>query len=172
VGVGGGSFCSTRVETGIGFPQLDAVRLIAYVARRHGVPVISDGAIRMPGHVVIAQVAGASSVMAAGIYDQCKELPHRTPEGKIITRGMASNGLRGQFRQVDPLKASEGVAKIKDPLYSIEQVFDRYEGAIRSALSQLGVFSIEDAYRFGRLILVEASTNTENQPTPVGIIGS
>jgi IMP dehydrogenase len=46
VGVGPGSICTTRIVAGVGVPQLTAIRNCSQAARRHNIPVISDGGIK------------------------------------------------------------------------------------------------------------------------------
>ncbi len=60
VGVGPGSICTTRIVTGVGFPQLSAV----FDTVECGAPVISDGGIKYSGDLTKALAAGASAVMA------------------------------------------------------------------------------------------------------------
>src|SRR4051812_3102027 len=54
VGVGPGSICTTRVETGAGAPQLTAIMEAAQALKKTGIPVIADGGIRYTGDMVKA----------------------------------------------------------------------------------------------------------------------
>ena len=51
VGVGSGSLCSTRIQTGVGIPMVSAIRDVDSVCDDYGVSVIADGGIRTPGDV-------------------------------------------------------------------------------------------------------------------------
>jgi GMP reductase len=81
VGVGPGSFCRTRVTTGVGYPQLDAIISCADAA--HGLDglVIADGGCKTPGDVAKAFCANSDMVMLGTIFagtDEC--------DGSIITK--------------------------------------------------------------------------------------
>lgn len=74
VGIGPGSVCTTRLKTGVGYPQLSAVLECADAA--HGLQghIISDGGCTCPGDIAKAFAAGADFVMAGGMFaghDQC-----------------------------------------------------------------------------------------------------
>ena len=78
VGIGPGSICTTRVVAGVGVPQFTAVLECANAARRHGVPIIADGGIRLSGDIVKALAAGASSVMLGSLFAGLEESPGET----------------------------------------------------------------------------------------------
>lgn len=67
VGIGPGSACTTRLKTGIGYPQLSAVIECADAAHGLGAHVISDGGCKVPGDVSKAFGAGADFVMLGGM---------------------------------------------------------------------------------------------------------
>lgn len=100
VGIGPGSICTTRVVAGIGVPQLFAVSDAARAAKKHGVPIISDGGIKFSGDITKAIAAGASSVMIGSLFAGTDESP-----GEIVLyqgrsyktyRGMGSMGAMAQ----------------------------------------------------------------------------
>jgi GMP reductase len=79
VGIGSGSVCTTRLQTGVGMPQLSAILDCSDAA--HGVNgmIISDGGITVPGDIAKAFGAGADFVMCGSMFaghDEC--------DGKII----------------------------------------------------------------------------------------
>jgi IMP dehydrogenase len=55
VGVGGGSLCSTRIQTGVGIPMVSSIRDVVSVCDNYGVSVIADGGIRTPGDVALEE---------------------------------------------------------------------------------------------------------------------
>ncbi len=67
VGIGPGSVCTTRVKTGVGYPQLSAVIECADAAHGLGGQIISDGGCTMPGDVAKAFGGGADFVMLGGM---------------------------------------------------------------------------------------------------------
>jgi GMP reductase len=74
VGIGPGSICTTRLKTGVGYPQLSAVLECADAAHGLGGHIISDGGCTCAGDVAKAFGAGADFVMAGAMFsghDQC-----------------------------------------------------------------------------------------------------
>jgi GMP reductase len=67
VGIGPGSVCTTRVQTGVGYPQLSAIIECADAAHGLGGHIIADGGCTCPGDVAKAFGAGADFVMLGGM---------------------------------------------------------------------------------------------------------
>lgn len=67
VGIGPGSVCTTRVKTGVGYPQLSAVIECADAAHGLGGQIVSDGGCKVPGDVAKAFGGGADFVMLGGM---------------------------------------------------------------------------------------------------------
>ncbi|MFU8792973.1 MAG: GMP reductase [Acholeplasmataceae bacterium] len=68
VGIGPGSVCTTRIQTGVGYPQLSAIIECADAAHGLGAHIISDGGCTCPGDVAKAFGAGADFVMLGGMF--------------------------------------------------------------------------------------------------------
>jgi GMP reductase len=68
VGIGPGSVCTTRIQTGVGYPQLSAVIECADAAHGLGAHIIADGGCTCPGDVAKAFGAGADFVMLGGMF--------------------------------------------------------------------------------------------------------
>ena len=81
VGIGPGSVCTTRLQTGVGFPQLSAVIECADSAHGLGGHIIADGGCTCPGDLAKAFAAGADFVMLGGML-----AGHDEGGGEIITR--------------------------------------------------------------------------------------
>ena len=67
VGIGPGSVCTTRIQTGVGYPQLSAIIECADAAHGLGAHIIADGGCTCPGDVAKAFGAGADFVMLGGM---------------------------------------------------------------------------------------------------------
>ena len=67
VGIGPGSVCTTRIKTGVGYPQLSAVIECADAAHGLGGQIISDGGCKIPGDIAKAFGGGADFVMLGGM---------------------------------------------------------------------------------------------------------
>jgi GMP reductase len=85
VGIGPGSVCTTRIQTGVGYPQLSAVIECADAAHGLGGHIIADGGCTCPGDVAKAFAAGADFVMLGGML-----AGHDEGGGKVITKHYAN----------------------------------------------------------------------------------
>lgn len=85
VGIGPGSVCTTRIKTGVGYPQLSAVMECADAA--HGLDglVIADGGCSCPGDIAKAFAAGADYVMLGGMF-----AGHVEGGGEVISKWYGS----------------------------------------------------------------------------------
>jgi GMP reductase len=91
VGIGPGSVCTTRIQTGVGYPQLSAVIECADAAHGLGGHIIADGGCTTPGDVAKAFAAGADFVMLGGML-----AGHDEGGGEVITKSYLSNELSEQ----------------------------------------------------------------------------
>ncbi len=151
VGVGPGRGCRTRLETGAGVPQLQAVRE-AWCAVGEAVPIIADGGIRDDKDVFLALVCGASTVMLGSLLSGTDEAPGTviedpaTGEKRKIYRGMTSPqavfealysaepGEEGPALDV-PAEGQEMQVPYKG---SVADILHRIRGHLRSAVSYAG----------------------------------
>ena len=88
VGIGPGSVCTTRIQTGVGYPQLSAVIECADAAHGLGGHIIADGGCTCPGDVAKAFAAGADFVMLGGML-----AGHDEGGGDVITKRYWSNEI-------------------------------------------------------------------------------
>jgi GMP reductase len=91
VGIGPGSVCTTRIQTGVGYPQLSAVIECADAAHGLGGHIIADGGCACPGDVAKAFAGGADFVMLGGML-----AGHNQGGGDVITRFYETNELEYQ----------------------------------------------------------------------------
>ena len=87
VGIGPGSVCTTRIQTGVGYPQLSAVIECADAAHGLGGHIIADGGCTCPGDVAKAFAGGADYVMLGGML-----AGHDEGGGEIVTKHIATGG--------------------------------------------------------------------------------
>lgn len=93
VGIGPGSVCTTRIQTGVGYPQLSAIIECADAAHGLGAHMIADGGCTSPGDVAKAFGAGADFVMLGGMF-----AGHDEGGGTIISETYMT-GLVGEERE-------------------------------------------------------------------------
>lgn len=145
--IGGGSICSTRIQTGHGVPGLQTIIDCFDSTTDRDVKIIADGGIRNSGDIVKALAAGADFVMIGSLLSGTKETPGPVIRGKDGTsfktyRGMASPEAQVQWRG----KASslEGVSTMVPYRGSVVPVVEELAVGIRSGLSYSGARSILD----------------------------
>ena len=88
VGIGPGSVCTTRIQTGVGYPQLSAVIECADAAHGLGGLIIADGGCTCPGDVAKAFAGGADFVMLGGMLSG-----HVEGGGEVITKTYVTNEM-------------------------------------------------------------------------------
>ena len=97
VGIGPGSVCTTRIQTGVGYPQLSAVIECADAAHGLGGHIIADGGCTCPGDVAKAFAGGADFVMLGGML-----AGHDEGGGDVITKSYITNEfIDGNTRKFD-----------------------------------------------------------------------
>ena len=94
VGIGPGSVCTTRIQTGVGYPQLSAVMECADAAHGLGGHIIADGGCNSPGDVAKAFAGGADYVMLGGML-----AGHDEGGGDIITKYFNSDSEYFLFKK-------------------------------------------------------------------------
>lgn len=156
VGIGPGSICTTRVIAGVGIPQLSAVYSVAKAIKGSGVPVIADGGIRYSGDIVKGLAAGASSIMAGGLFAGVEESPGETIlfQGRKFKsyRGMGSieamqQGSKDRYFQdmEEDIKklVPEGIAARVPYKGTLEEVLFQLNGGLRAGMGYCGAKNIE-----------------------------
>ena len=99
VGIGPGSVCTTRIQTGVGYPQLSAVIECADAAHGLGGHIIADGGCTCPGDVAKAFAAGADFVMLGGML-----AGHDEGGGEVIVKQFETNEIINTQRKIEQKK--------------------------------------------------------------------
>jgi GMP reductase len=127
VGIGPGSVCTTRIQTGVGYPQLSAIIECSDAAHGLGAHIVADGGCTCPGDVAKAFGAGADFVMLGGMLAGHDEGGGEVNEGKITFYGMSSDTAMD--------KHHGGVAEYRSSEGRTVQV--KYKGAVRNTVLDL-----------------------------------
>ena len=167
VGIGPGSVCTTRIQTGVGFPQLSAVMECADAAHGLGGHIIADGGCSTPGDVVKAFAGGADFVMLGGML-----AGHDEGGGKIITKeyltkevditevksfiqfyGMSSDAANVKhFGGLKDYRSSEGREILVPYRGGVENTIQDILGGTRSACTYAGAQRLKHLMRCATFI--------------------
>jgi len=147
VGIGGGSICSTRVQTGHGMPTFQSV--LDCATADADAAIIADGGIRNSGDVVKCLAAGADAVMLGSLLAGSVESPGEieiTPAGKKIKtyRGMASKDAQINWR--GHYSSIEGVTSKVRFAGPVENILFELANGVRSGLSYSGCRNITEFF--------------------------
>jgi IMP dehydrogenase len=154
IGVGPGAACITRMMTGFGVPQLSAIQE-CYQAKKNllnnkqiSIKLIADGGIKHPRDAVIALAVGADAVMMGSIFARTFEsaAPKYTSDNRVYGRyrGQASTEFMNEYFGDTKKRQAEGVAFDVEIYKSAVDVFEEYEGGLRSALTYCGTDNLDD----------------------------
>lgn len=164
VGIGPGSVCTTRIQTGVGYPQLSAVIECADAAHGLGAHIIADGGCTCPGDVAKAFGGGGDFVMLGGMF-----AGHEEGGGKKIKKngsqliefyGSSSDtALTKHYGGLSDYRSSEGKkvqlkyrGKIKDTVQNIL-------GGLRSSCTYVGAPSLKQLSKCTTFVRVNQQFN-------------
>ena len=164
IGIGGGSVCTTSIQTGIGLGQVSSF-LDVYFTREDeklDIKLIADGGIKSPGDVAKALALGADAVMLGRMLAGTKETP-----GEVIKyndqlwkkyRGSASFGvkMRNEF-----IEGAETMVPYKGP---VANTINAISDGLRSAMSYLNCKNIEGLRKIEQFVILSNSSYLERLP--------
>ncbi|MBC7555820.1 MAG: GMP reductase [Chryseobacterium sp.] len=164
VGIGPGSVCTTRIKTGVGYPQLSAIIECADAAHGLGGHIISDGGCKIPGDVAKAFGGGADFVMLGGML-----AGHDESGGEIIEEngkkyrtfyGMSSKTAMDKHSGgVAGYRASEGKT-VKVPYKGlVSETISDLLGGIRSTCTYVGASALRELSKRTTFIRVQEQEN-------------
>ncbi|MFC0777539.1 GMP reductase [Flavobacterium sp. HJSW_4] len=164
VGIGPGSVCTTRVKTGVGYPQLSAIIECADAAHGLGGHIISDGGCTTPGDVAKAFGAGADFVMLGGML-----AGHTESGGELIeVKGEKFKQFYGMSSKTAMDKHAGGVAEYRasegktvqvpfkgDVIHTVLDIL----GGIRSTCTYVGASRLKELTKRTTFIRVSEQEN-------------
>lgn len=164
VGIGPGSVCTTRVKTGVGYPQLSAIIECADAAHGLGGHIISDGGCKVPGDVVKAFAGGADFVMLGGML-----AGHNETSGELIEKdgrqyklfyGMSSETAMNKYSGgVADYRASEGKTTYIPYRGPVDGTILDILGGLRSACTYVGATALKELSKRTTFIRVQEQHN-------------
>ena len=181
VGVGPGSICTTRIVAGVGVPQITAIDNVAQALKAKNIPLIADGGIRYSGDVAKAIAAGASVIMAGGLFAGTEESPGEVElyQGRSYKayRGMGSlgamdKGSKDRYFQ-DEVSAEklvpEGIEGRVAYKGALAPVVHQLMGGLRASMGYVGCKSIEEMKEKPQMVKITNAGMTESHVHDVNI---
>ena len=165
VGIGSGAVCTTRLQTGVGMPQLSAIMECSDAAHGLDGVIISDGGICHPGDVSKAFGGGADFVMLGSMLAGHIECPGDTIEenGKKykLFYGMSSDTAMNKYHGgVASYRSSEGKT-VKIPLKGrVQDTINNILGGVRSTCTYIGANRVKDINKCATFVRVNRQVNT------------
>ena len=164
IGIGGGSVCTTSIQTGIGIGQVSSL-IDCYFTREDQklkIELIADGGIKSAGDVTKALSAGADAVMLGRMLAGTKETP-----GEVIKyadqlwkkyRGSASFGvkMKGEF-----IEGEETMVPYKG---AVKSVINAISDGLKSAMSYLNCESLNELKQKDKFAVLSTSSYLERLP--------
>ncbi|CAD7928770.1 unnamed protein product [Amoebophrya sp. A120] len=165
VGIGPGSVCTTRKQTGVGYPQLSAVIECADAAHGLGGRIVSDGGCTCPGDLSKAFGAGADFVMLGGMlagHDESGGEMVESSPGKFekIFYGMSSDtAMQKHAGGVAEYRSSEGKTVRVPYRGPVAETIKDILGGIRSSCTYVGARELRELARRTTFIRVTQQLN-------------
>lgn len=164
VGIGPGSVCTTRVKTGVGYPQLSAIIECADAAHGLGGQIVSDGGCKIPGDIAKAFGGGADFVMLGGMLAGHTESGGETVEidGEKYKQfyGMSSEtAMNKHVGGVANYRASEGKTVEIPYRGAVENTVQDFLGGLRSTCTYVGANRLKELTKRTTFIRVEEQHN-------------
>ena len=191
VGIGPGSVCTTRIQTGVGYPQLSAVIECADAAHGLGGHVIADGGCTSPGDVAKAFAGGADYVMLGGMlagHDQgggeviAKHyttneveynqggMQHKIEEKKFVQfYGMSSKSANDKhFDGLKDYRSSEGRTVLVPYRGTVENTVQDILGGVRSTCTYAGAVRLKHLMRCTTFVRCTQTHNGVYEKSTIG----
>jgi len=171
VGIGGGSICSTRIQTGHGVPTLQSIIDCAQADVKTDVRIIADGGIRNSGDIVKALAAGADFVMLGSLLAGTSQTP-----GTVMTgmggkkyksyRGMASKEAQHDWRGRH--SSNEGISTTVPFRGDVKEILADLHNGIRSGFSYSGARNIYELHLHSRFVIQTSAGQLESNTHILG----
>ena len=195
VGIGPGSVCTTRIQTGVGYPQLSAVIECADAAHGLGGHIIADGGCTCPGDVAKAFAAGADFVMLGGmlaghdegggkvitkfyetseleyeVLDHLERRKHKIEEKKFVQfYGMSSESANDKhFGGLKEYRSSEGRTVLVPYRGAVARTIQDILGGVRSTCTYAGAIKLKHLSKCTTFIRTNQQFNRTYENTTIG----
>ena len=164
VGIGSGSVCTTRIQTGVGYPQFSAVVECADAAHGVGGYIMADGGCTCAGDIAKAFGGGADFVMLGGMlagHTECEGQEEEIDGKKYKTfYGMSSKtAMEKHSGGVASYRSSEGKTVRVEHRGLVKNTIESILGGLRSACTYIGARRLKDMPKCATFIRVTQQSN-------------
>lgn len=161
--IGGGSLCTTRLETGNGISTFSALVDI-YENKKNNYKIIADGGLRKAGDIV-KSLCFSDAVMLGNMLAGTDE----TPGHDIIIDDQHYKEYAGSStHKTNNIEGISALVKIKGP---VKNVIQKIMEGLRSGMSYQGVSNLVDLKKDPEFIEISNSGLVESHPHDVHIRG-
>jgi len=164
VGIGPGSVCTTRIATGVGYPQLSAVIECADAAHGLGGLICADGGCTVPGDIAKAFGGGADYVMLGGMFaghdESGGEVVERDGKRQMRFYGMSSEtAMKKHAGGVAEYRAAEGKEVLLECKGPVAATVQQILGGVRSACTYVGARRLKELTKRTTFVRVRSQAN-------------
>jgi IMP dehydrogenase len=162
--IGGGSLCTTRLQTGFGTPTLQAIIDIA--TDFPDLSLVGDGGIKHSGDVVKSLAAGANAVMLGHLLSGTDEAPGRLIKCRdgynykeyMGSASLAAKRIRGELHHIE---GDSTLVRCKGPVHT---VISALLDGIKSGFSYGGAHNVDTFQEDVEFIQISTAGHHESMP--------
>ena len=144
VGIGGGSGCTTSVQTGVHTSLPYLITEINKIKKSYANKplVIADGGVNTIDRAIKCLALGADYVMMGSMFANCKEVGNYN---EVKNEYYGQSSIRGQLDRFGEIRSNpEGLEKIVEINTTLNEVYSKFDAALRSAMSYCNAKTLEE----------------------------
>ena len=144
VGIGGGSGCTTSVQTGVHISLPYLITEINKIKKSYANKplVIADGGVNTIDRAIKCLALGADYVMMGSMFANCKEVGNYN---EVKNEYYGQSSIRGQLDRFGEIRSNpEGLEKIVEINTTLNEVCSKFDAALRSAMSYCNAKTLEE----------------------------
>lgn len=180
VGIGGGSICTTRINTGCGVPNITTIMDTAKAAKKYNKTIVVDAGAKTSGDIVKALAAGASAVRCGFFLSGTKESPgelrsvngakYKMYCGSTSSREKANHIKKKIVTSANYVYHVEGVNSMVPYKGPLSNHLALVEAGVRSGFSYCGSKNLSELHKKAQFIRITTAGMKESGAHDVFVI--